>query len=75
VTKKAKELWMGKGELQCYIRCLLTARKYRCALTNIMLKSHSDRSDHQLWPSLDRIDSNGDYTEDNCQVVCKFVNQ
>jgi hypothetical protein len=75
VTKKAKELWLGKGELDAYIKALLVKQEDKCALTGIPLQYHGEHIDHQLLPSLDRIDSDGHYAENNLQVVCKFVNK
>jgi hypothetical protein len=75
VTKKAKELWMGKGEFEAYIKALLLKQEEKCALTGIPLQYRGEHTDHQLLPSLDRIDSAGHYAENNLQVVCKFVNK
>ncbi|GEO19259.1 hypothetical protein [Microvirga aerophila] len=74
VTKKVKELWMGKSELEAYIKLLIERQEGRCALTNIPLQFRGEHESIHLLASLDRIDSNGHYAEGNLQVVCRFVN-
>jgi hypothetical protein len=46
----------------------------RCALTGIPFHFHGPDVDKNLLPSLDRIDSDGNYELGNLQVVCQFVN-
>ena len=47
----------------------------RCALTGLPLGYDTDCDDAEMLASLDRIDSNGHYTPDNVQVVCRFINR
>jgi hypothetical protein len=75
VTKKVKELWIGAAQLEQYVNALLEKQEEKCALTGIPLQYDGEHLDHQLLPSLDRIDSSGHYAEGNLQVVCKFVNK
>jgi hypothetical protein len=74
VTRKVKDLHMGRAELETYINALLAKQQYRCALTGIKLQRLGEHSDIQILPSLDRIDSDGHYAKGNLQVVCRFVN-
>jgi hypothetical protein len=75
VSKKEKELELSQSELEAYIDRLLVKQEEKCALTGIPLQYRGDDADHQLLASLDRIDSDGHYTEGNLQVVCRFVNK
>ncbi|UGY02544.1 hypothetical protein [Bradyrhizobium quebecense] len=74
VTKKLKELGLTYDELDAHLRKLMEKQKGRCALTGIKLDLRKEGFDRKLWPSPDRIDSNGHYTSGNLQVVCAFVN-
>jgi hypothetical protein len=75
VTKKEKELELSQSELETYIDRLLMKQEEKCALTGITLQYRGEDTDRQLLASLDRIDSEGHYTEGNLQVVCRFVNK
>lgn len=76
VERKVKnnELRMTRDELEATIARLLDMQKNQCALTGIPLQFHGAGSDKDLLPSLDRIDSNGHYENENLQVVCQFIN-
>jgi len=74
VIKKVKELWMGRSELETHIRLLLDRQERRCALTGIPLEFKGQHTNKHFLVSLDRIDSSKHYSEDNLQVVCRFVN-
>lgn len=74
VTKKLKELGLTIEELDAHLRKLMEKQKGRCALTGIKLDLRKEGFDRKLWPSPDRIDSNGHYDDSNLQVVCAFVN-
>jgi hypothetical protein len=58
-------------EAEVYIHRLIEQQENKCALTGIPLKGREEESDDQLLPSLDRIDSEGHYEEENLQVVCR----
>lgn len=45
---------------------------YRCELSGV--KFNMDDSRSPAHPSIDRIDSSGGYTKDNCQIVCCSIN-
>lgn len=74
VTKKNKELLVDPEELRTHVAELLKKSGNCCALTGIPLRFKGVHEDKALWPSLDRIDSNGHYGPGNVQVVCRFVN-
>jgi hypothetical protein len=71
---KNKELRMSSVELERLIGSLLDLQDNRCALTGILFNFIGPGADKNLYPSLDRIDSNGHYEAGNLQVVCQFVN-
>lgn len=73
-TKKIKELWMSKSDLSAYVKALLEEQDGRCKLTGIKLQFSGECTDKKLLPSLDRIDSDKHYSEDNLQIVCRFIN-
>ncbi len=74
VTKKVKELWMSKSDLEAYIKALIERQGGTCSLTGVPLQFRGEHDDVALLASLDRIDSSKDYEEGNLQVVCRFVN-
>ena len=67
---KNKELRMNPAELKELLGSLLRQQHNRCALTGIPF----DETHKDLRPSVDRIDSDGQYEQDNLQIVCQFVN-
>ena len=67
---KNKDLRMNPEELNELLESLLERQRNRCALTGIPF----DESNQDLRPSVDRIDSDGHYEQDNLQIVCRFVN-
>ena len=75
VTKKLKELWMGRADLNDHILLLLKQQHYRCKLTGIEFQTDRSLFDTEMYPSLDRIDSDGPYSEENTQMVCRFINR
>jgi hypothetical protein len=60
-----------------FLTKLLQDSKYICAVTRLQmnLKSDSRKKANAFKCSLDRIDSNKGYTEDNVRFVCWAVNQ
>ena len=74
VTKKLKELDLSYKELDAHLRKLIEKQKGQCALTGIKLDFRKEGFNRKLWPSPDRIDSNGHYSVSNLQIVCAFVN-
>jgi hypothetical protein len=73
-TVKVKKLKMSKRELEREIKRLLEIQNNMCALTGLPLDYANHPKDKQVKPSLDRIDSDGDYEKGNLQVVCRFIN-
>ncbi|MDE0191063.1 MAG: hypothetical protein OXQ90_06870 [Gammaproteobacteria bacterium] len=71
---KNKELRMPPAKLEDLLRSLLTLQSNRCALTGIPLHLARPSADTSLKPSVDRIDSDGQYEQGNLQIVCQFVN-
>lgn len=73
-TVKNKELMMSDAELDKLIRDLLEIQEDRCAITGLPLQFRGTQTDDNMLPSLDRIDSDGHYSRDNLQIVCRFIN-
>lgn len=71
---KDKELRMTPSQLEAYIGLLLDSQENRCALTGIPFEFHGATADRNLFPSVDRKDSNGHYELGNLQIVCRFIN-
>ena len=74
VTKKNKNISLSRAALEAWIDRLIDAQQGRCALTGLPLQFRGIHIDEACLASLDRIDSAGDYAEDNLQVVCRFAN-
>lgn len=55
---------------------LAMSNNWRCAMTNLPFdpKVLSSSRTRPYMPSVDRINSRGGYTPDNCRVVCSAVN-
>lgn len=68
---KTKRTDLTKEELGLLVGELLSDQKWECALTGLKIVKNGDA---QLFPSLDRKDSEGHYFKSNLQIVCKFVN-
>jgi hypothetical protein len=73
-TVKNKELKMTPQELEALLRSLIEQQRGSCNLTGIPFNFHDPAGDKNLFPSPDRIDSNGHYEAGNIQVVCQFIN-
>lgn len=71
---KNKELHLSDRELDKLLRELLEFQGERCAITGLPLQFRGAHTDENMLPSLDRIDSNGHYSRDNLQIVCRFIN-
>ncbi|GHG25274.1 hypothetical protein GCM10017322_24360 [Paracoccus aerius] len=54
---------------------MLSRQGNRCALSGLPLSFDGPDVDHEMRPSLDRIDSDGHYAEGNLQVVAHFMNR
>jgi hypothetical protein len=72
--RKDKQLHHLRQELQVLIKKLIDEQKGLCALTGLTLQWQGDAEDTAMLASLDRIDSDGHYSDGNLQVVCRFVN-
>jgi len=72
VNRKVKNLDMSKDELETLLTKLLQQQNWNCALTKISMTKNGNPA---FFPSLDRINSDGHYTTNNLQVVCRFVNK
>lgn len=71
---KNKELHMSDAELEKRIRKLLEIQEGRCAITGLPFQFRGRQDDENMLPSLDRIDSDGHYSAENVQLVCRFIN-
>jgi hypothetical protein len=72
--RKDKQVHHARQELERIIEALIERQAGLCALTGLPLGWLGECEDPAMLASLDRIDSNGHYREDNLQVVCRFVN-
>lgn len=72
--RKDKQLHHARQELERIIEALIERQAGLCALTGLSLGWLGDCEDPAMLASLDRIDSNGHYRENNLQVVCRFIN-
>lgn len=73
--KKNKLLDLPPDELRTLLAEFYSAQNGLCALTNIPLQLDGAHIDDQFLCSLDRINSDGNYSRDNLQIVCKFANR
>ncbi len=73
-TVKNKDLTMPPDEFEKLLASLMDVRGNRCALTGIPFHFHGPSAEKNLFPSVDRIDSDGHYEEGNIQIVCQFIN-
>lgn len=71
---KSKELHMTDYELDKLLRHLLDLQEERCAITGLPFQYRGAHKDSNMLPSLDRIDSEGQYEKGNLQLVCRFIN-
>lgn len=74
VARKPKTLLIDDDKLEGIIARKLKKQAWRCALTGLPIERDHPSADRHMVASPDRIDSNGPYSEDNLQVVCRFAN-
>lgn len=72
---KEKTTSLNQQEWEELLRVKLGEQEDRCALTGLPLGYDGECDDKEMLASLDRIDSNGHYTPDNVQIVCRFMNR
>ena len=72
---KDKTTDLAREEWEKLLLRMMGEQEDRCALTGLPLGFVGDTDDLQMRPSLDRIDSDGHYTPDNVQIVCRFINR
>lgn len=72
--KKEKQIHHDAKELEGLIAKLIEEQGGLCALTGLPLQWRGNHDDAAMLASLDRIDSDGHYSEGNLQVVCQFAN-
>jgi hypothetical protein len=72
---KEKTTNMTKEEWEIFLLKKMEEQDSICALTGLQLGYDGECDDKEMWASLDRIDSNGHYTPDNVQIVCRFINR
>jgi hypothetical protein len=72
---KEKNTSLNQQEWEEVLRVKLGEQEDRCALTGLPLGYDGECDDKEMLASLDRIDSNGHYTADNVQIVCRFMNR
>ena len=74
-TVKGKLTEMSQQELEEFLCLRIDEQQGLCALTGLPLGFPSECEDKQMLASADRIDSDGHYTEENIQIVCRFINR
>lgn len=74
-TVKVKTTNLTRQECEELIRQKMGEQEDRCALTGLPLGYDGECDDKEMLASLDRIDSDGHYTADNVQLVCRFANR
>lgn len=72
---KEKNTTLSPADWEALLLRMMGEQEDRCALTGLPLGYPGENDDLQMRPSLDRIDSNGHYTPDNVQIVCRFMNR
>jgi hypothetical protein len=72
---KEKLTTLSQLEWEQLLRTKLGEQEDRCALTGLPLGYDGECEDKEMLASLDRIDSDGHYTPDNVQIVCRFINR
>lgn len=72
---KEKNTTLSLLECEALLRQKMGEQEDRCALTGLTLGYDTDCDDPEMLASLDRIDSDGHYTPDNLQLVCRFINR
>lgn len=72
---KDKQTVLTRDEWEKLLLRMMGEQEDRCALTGLPFGYPGEADDLQMRPSLDRIDSNGHYTPDNVQIVCRFINR
>ncbi len=72
---KQKLTTMSADELEAFLREKIDEQDGRCALTGLPLGYPKECEDKEMLASADRIDSNGHYSLENIQIVCRFINR
>jgi hypothetical protein len=76
VLKQKQFKFPDDESFRCHVVALLEAQEGRCKISGLPLQDPAgEGTDPQLFPSLDRIDSNGHYEPGNLQIVCRFINR
>lgn len=72
---KVKNTTLSQQDCEALLRQKMGEQEDRCALTGLPLGYDRECDDREMLVSLDRIDSQGHYTPDNVQLVCRFINR
>lgn len=77
IERRIKEKNTTLTQLGCeaLLRRKMGEQEDRCALTGLPLCYDGECDDKEMLASLDRIDSEGHYTPENVQIVCRFINR
>lgn len=75
ITKTKQFLFSSDAEFLTCVSDLLKQQQNRCAVTGLELQLLGGCDDEERLASLDRINSDGDYSPENLQVVCRFINR
>lgn len=73
-TRKDKEIYHHRQELETIIERLIAEQDGACAFTSLPLQWHGEAEDPAMLASLDRIDGGEHYSDGNLQVMCRFAN-
>ncbi len=74
-TAKIKNTDLSEEECIALVALLYKKQNGFCTYSNLKIQLDGFEEDQELLASLDRIDSEGDYTPENLQLVCRFINR
>jgi len=72
---KIKNTNMTHSECSDLVIKLYDSQEGLCAYSGIKMELDGQEDDKEMLSSLDRIDSEGHYTPQNLQLVCRFINR
>lgn len=74
IVKNKNFEFASRDALASYLEALMKDQDELCALTGLRFDFDRD-GDRHMFPSLDRVDSDGHYAAGNLQIVCRFANR
>ena len=74
-TAKVKNTDLSEEECIELVGQLYEQQNGVCAYSNLKIQLDGFEDDEEMLASLDRVDSEGHYTPENLQLVCRFINR